>query len=271
MPPLNESTEPLLEARSITMKFGGLTALSDASLVVQPGTVTALIGPNGAGKSTMVEILSGFRLPTSGDVLFRGTSILGVKPHTLVQHGMARSFQDVEIFGLLTVAENIALACQHQPDDSMWTLLTRWRRSARGQAEVRAKVTDILHRLGLFAHADELTGNLSYGLQKQVIVGRLLATDAELLILDEPGAGLPRAAVRELGELLRQVVATEDRTVLLIDHNMELVLEFADMVHVLHTGRVIVSGPPAEIRDNEEVLDVYLSRTPSKSASGPAS
>lgn len=254
------ATEPLLRTEGVTVRFGGLLALENASIDVQPGTLTALIGPNGAGKSTLVQVVSGFQRPTSGDVLLRGQSIVGRKPHELVKLGLARTFQDVEIFGRLTVAENVAMALPDQGSDSMTRLLTRPWQIHRERGEVTSTVTDILEQLGLMPLADELTENLSFGLQKQVVLGRLLATGAELLIFDEPGAGLPRADVRGLGQLLRETVTTGGKTVLLIDHNMELVLEFADIVHVLHAGRVIVSGTPEQIRNDERVMDVYLSR-----------
>lgn len=259
----------LLRTSGLTVRFGGLLALEDASIDVQPGTLTALIGPNGAGKSTLVQVVSGFQRPTAGDVLLRGESIVGRKPHELVRLGLARTFQDVEIFGRLTVAENIAMALPDQHSDSMIRLLTRPRRILRERTEVIARTADILQRINLLPMADELTENLSYGQQKQVVLGRLLATGAELLIFDEPGAGLPRADVRGLGQLLRRVVREEGKTVLLIDHNMELVLEFADVVHVLHAGRVIVSGTPDQIRHDERVMDVYLSRERPGTGHGP--
>lgn len=259
----------LLRTSGLTVRFGGLLALEDASIDVQPGTLTALIGPNGAGKSTLVQVVSGFQRPTAGDVLLRGESIVGRKPHELVRLGLARTFQDVEIFGRLTVAENIAMALPDQHSDSMIRLLTRPRRILRERTEVIARTADILQRVNLLPMADELTENLSYGQQKQVVLGRLLATGAELLIFDEPGAGLPRADVRGLGQLLLRVVREEGKTVLLIDHNMELVLEFADVVHVLHAGRVIVSGTPDQIRHDERVMDVYLSRERPGTGHGP--
>ena len=256
----HSAVPPLLETRSVTVRFGGLAALHKASITVQAGTLTALIGPNGAGKSTLVQAISGFQTVTAGDVLFKGESIKGRKPHDLVRLGMARTFQDVEIFGQLTVAENVAMALPHQDSDSMLKLFIRPGKIRKERVDVKATVTALLDRLGLLPVADELTGNLSYGMQKQVVLARLLATGAELLIFDEPGAGLPRADVTGLGSLLRQVVAEEGKTVLLIDHNMDLVLDFADYIHVLHLGEVIVSGPPSDIRNNATVLDVYLSR-----------
>lgn len=258
MPLSNEP--PLMEAREVTVRFGGLLALEEASIEVEQGKVTALIGPNGAGKSTLLHVISGFQRPTRGDVLLRGESIVGQSPHALVRRGLARSFQDLEVFGLLTVAENLALALPNQVSESMFRLMTQPAAVRRERREVIEAVGAILERLGIEEYADELAGNLSYGVQKQVILGRLLATGAELLMFDEPGAGLPRAATENLGTLLRTVVAEEGKSVLLVDHNMDLVLQFADYVYVLHAGRVIVAGTPQEIRDNEQVADVYLSR-----------
>ncbi len=251
---------PLVEVRNVTVRFGGLTALEDVSLVLEQGKITALIGPNGAGKSTLLNVVSGFQQPTSGSVLLRGESLLGRKPHEIVDRGLVRSFQNVEVFGRLTSAENLALALPHQVGDSMVRLFTSPRACEIERRSAVQSVGGLLDRLGIDEYADELAENLSYGAQKQVIVGRLMASGAGLLMFDEPGAGLPRASAEKLGKLFRRLVQEEDKTILLIDHNMELVLNFADIVYVLHTGRVIVSGTPEEIRGNQQVLDVYLSR-----------
>jgi ABC-type branched-subunit amino acid transport system ATPase component len=261
---------PMLEARGVGVRFGGLVALQDASLEIQPGTITALIGPNGAGKSTMLNVLTGFQEPTTGDVLLRGESVLDRPAHSLVHRGMVRSFQSLEVFGKLTAAENMALAVPRQTSDGMLGLVTHPLRARRERAQVVDTVAQLLGRLGIEDAADELAENLSYGVQKQVIVGRLLATGAELLMFDEPGAGLPRAAVESLGRLLRTVVEREGKTILLIDHNMELVLNFADIIYVLHAGQIIASGDAEAIRNDGRVMDVYLSRPPGTGKTTPA-
>jgi ABC-type branched-subunit amino acid transport system ATPase component len=253
---------PLLEAREVSVRFGGLQALDRASVEVHAGRVTALIGPNGAGKSTLLNVLSGFQPPTGGEVRLEGEPILGRAPHELVARGLARTFQDAEVFGRLTVAENVLLAVPGQYSDRLLGPLLRPGRYRRQKAGHLRRVATLLERTGIADHADELASDLSYGVQKQLILARLLATDARLLMLDEPGAGLPRASVEHLGGLLREIVATENRTVLLIDHNMHLVLSFADYIYVLHHGQVIASGTPAEIRADPKVVEVYLSRPP---------
>ena len=241
---------PLLAVDAVTVAFGGLVAVDDAAFVANAGEITAVIGPNGAGKTTLLNVVSGFLRPDSGSIRFGGLDITGVAPDRIAQLGVSRTFQNVEIVPELTTAENVLVACRtprHVP-----------RRARRGHAA--ARVLAVLDQLGLAAHADVLAGDLSYGAAKLVALARLVVGDAALLLLDEPGAGLPAGQLAELGETLSRLAAEHGRTVVLIDHNMQLVLRYADRVVVMHHGRVMATGTPAEIRADPAVIDVYLGR-----------
>jgi ABC-type branched-subunit amino acid transport system ATPase component len=253
---------PLLEARGLTVRFGGLVALRDASLEVRPGTITALIGPNGAGKSTLLDVLSGFRPPSYGEVRFRGQDLLRRRSYTMAGLGVARTFQNVEVFSRLTAAENVALAVPGRDGESITTLIARPRRSRATRQRALDRALELLEAVGIARFANEPAGELSYGVQKMLVLARLMATEAELLMLDEPGAGLARTSLDDLARHMRGLVADSGKTILFVDHNMQLVLDIADFVYVLHHGEIIAGGTPAEIRANRRVAEVYLSGDP---------
>jgi ABC-type branched-subunit amino acid transport system ATPase component len=183
-----------------------------------------------------------------------------MRPHEGVGLGLARTFQDLEVMQRLTVAENVLLGFPNQPAERLSRLLlTPWVAN-RAHRETVQKTVDLLHFVGLLDRADTLASDLSYGEQKLLVVARLLATGADMLMLDEPGAGLPDHNLHQIGSVLRQAVA-DGRTVLLVDHNMDLIMNYADRVTVLHHGEVIASGTPAQIRGDQRVIDVYFSRS----------
>lgn len=234
-----EKTETCpLEVRGVSVSFGGLQALTDVSIRAERGKLTALIGPNGAGKSTLLNAISGFIPPKSGAVLLNGQQQRRRPPWSRVRQGMARTFQDVEIFDGMTAFENLVVA---GPD----------RQTAHTEA------TRLLEEVELSQVADDSGTSLSYGEQKMVGIARLLATGGDVLLFDEPGAGLSRDSVDSIGRLLRGLTE-RDRTVVLVEHNMHLVFTYADYVYVLHHGTVVAEGTPAEIQRHPEVLRVYL-------------
>lgn len=251
---------PILEVDGASVLFGGLAALNDVSLSVPAGRITALIGPNGAGKSTLMNAITGFQSLTAGQVRFRGQNVTGIAPHDSVGIGFARTFQDLEVMLRLTVAENVLLGLQGQNGERLTSLFLTPRRTRRYfRADVQ-RVLDILKLVGIAEHADVLASELSYGQQKLLVLARLLATDAELLMLDEPGAGLPATNLHQIGSILRNMVA-QGKTVLLVDHNMELIMTYADHVVVLHHGEIIASGTPEDVQGDPKVIDVYFSRS----------
>lgn len=251
---------PILEVSDVTVTFGGLVAVRRATFGIEAGTVTALIGPNGAGKSTLLNVISGFIRPDKGQVVYRGHDITTIRPHTAPSLGLARTFQHVDVTQELTVCENVVTALQDQIGERPLRVLVsplKWKRER--QNNVR-RALEILDRVGLTGRADVLASDLAYGEQKQLVLARLIATDADLLMLDEPGAGMPASSLDEIGRILQELVRDHGKSVVLVDHNMQLVLNYAEQVIVLHHGEVIATGPPDEIRRNADVLRVYLSR-----------
>ena len=251
----------LLQARSITRSYGDLIALDKVSVDIPTGMVTGLIGPNGAGKSTLLSILSGFERPVAGQVLLGGKDVTHAPGYRRVALGITRTFQDVEIFPTLTVLENVLLGFQNQLGEKLWRLFLTPRAVRRQRARFISQSLEILKTVGIIdERPDELAGNLSYGQQKLLALARMLPTDADFFMLDEPGSGLPRPMVAHMGRLLRQIAKEHGKAVVLVDHNMELVLEYAEHVIVMHHGTVLAQGTPDYVRRHPDVIRVYLSR-----------
>jgi len=230
-----------LEVSGVTVSFGGNRALDGVALAAEPGRVTGLIGPNGAGKSTLFDVVSGLRTPTSGRVLLEDRDVTRHGPGRRSRHGLARTFQRLELFGRLSVRDNLLVAAELGPDR---------RRAAR-------VVTEILDRLGLTAIADSAADALSTGVARLVEVGRALATRPKVLLLDEPAAGQDHDETERFAALLRSVAA-DGTAVVLVEHDMGLVMGVCDDVYVLDLGKIIAVGPPAVIRQDETVLAAYL-------------
>lgn len=246
-----------LSVQGVSRAFGGLQAVSRVSLDVARGSVTAVIGPNGAGKSTLLHLISGFIPVDEGTVRINGRDVTKLPPWRRAAYGMARTFQDLEVFERLTVLENVALAVPAPVGGSPLRLLLRPRGYRDERRAVRAEALRHLETVGLADRADDKAHDLSYGDQKLLIIARLLATGRDLLLLDEPGAGLSVSAIDELGLLLRRLAA-DGRTVVVVDHNMRLILDYSDYVYVLHHGTLIAHGTPAKIRADAQVISVYL-------------
>lgn len=249
--------EPLLRADGVGVRFGGLVALEDVTIDVEPNIITALIGPNGAGKSTLLHAISGFQPVTSGRVMLRGADITSLPAHARIGLGMARTFQDNEVLPRLTVLENTLLGIQGQFGERVWRLVLTPQQVRRQKRASVERALAILDSLGLKSLADRMAGALSYGQQKLLVLARMLATDADLFMLDEPGAGLSSRYIDQVGEALCKMV-TLGKTVVLVDHNMRLIMNYAQRVVVLHHGQVIARGTPEEIKAHPEVLDCYL-------------
>ncbi len=249
--------EPYFQVTGLSKAFGGLQAVYDVAFSVAEGSITSLIGPNGAGKTTTFDLISGFLAPDQGRILFRGHDLTRYRPHEIVALGMARTFQHLGLFYQLSVWDNVFLAIPGKRRERLWgTFLPRWalRREEKLLADRTAEILDFL---GLGAKAGEQVANLSWGDQKLVCIGRLLATDGQFLLMDEPAAGLSDEQMIQLKSLLRTLVA-RGKTVLIIDHNMETIMDVSDWVIVLNTGRILATGRPAEIQANEDVIKAYL-------------
>ena len=245
-----DSAEPILRTEALTIRFGGLTALNHVDLAVGREEIRAVIGPNGAGKSTFFNCLTGVLAPTSGRILFRGEDITGLPPNRISQKGIARSYQITNILPNTSVLENVRIAAQSRHHG--WQMLRHYRASG----DLIGKAEAVLQRVGLRGKAEELAGNLSHGEQRNLEIAIALATEPLLLCLDEPTAGMSAAETHETIALVRDIAP--NLTILIVEHDMQVVMELADRITVLHYGEVLAEGTPAEIQQNPRVLEVYL-------------
>ena len=235
----------LLEVRNVTRRFGGIVALDEVSLDVPRGEIVGLIGPNGAGKTTLFNVVTRLYRPDEGDVVFDGESLLRSPAHRIVARGIARTFQNLALFSSMTVLDNVLVGTH---------TLGRGR-NASGE---RRRALALLDYVGLADVADRDAGALPYGTQKRVEAARALVSDPKLLLLDEPAGGLSRDEVHALEEFIRSMRADFALTVLLVEHHMRLVMSVSDRVHVLDFGRLIASGPPAQVQADPAVIEAYL-------------
>jgi len=250
----------LLELENLSKSFGGLTAVADLSFGVRAGTITSLIGGNGAGKTTVFNLITGYLAPNAGSVRFRGRRIDGLAPHMIARTGISRGFQEGRLFNRLSALENVLAAIPGQRGESILRALLGGR-ALKAEAELNeVRGRAVLQDFTIADHADALAERLSYGQQKLLGLGRQLATNGDFLLLDEPTAGLSPALVEEFTERIRSLV-TAGKTILLIEHNVEVVMRLSDWVIVLHQGGKIAEGPPEEVRRNESVMHTYLGIT----------
>ncbi|MCA9931864.1 MAG: ABC transporter ATP-binding protein [Anaerolineales bacterium] len=245
--------EIILETRNLRREFGALVAVADVSLQVRVNTLHSIIGPNGAGKTTFFNLLSGNLKPTGGQVLFKGRDITNLPLHRTAHLGIGRSFQITNIFPNLTVLENIRLSCQALGRDN-FRLFSSHRRFR--QYEERA--WEVINQVGLTQEAMLLARTLPHGGQRKLELGMLLAPDPEVLLLDEPTAGMASEQVPELLALIQKVQEAGNKTVMLVEHNMNVVMSVSDFITVMHQGQVLAEGTPAEITANKVVQSAYL-------------
>ncbi len=243
----------MLELRNLSRHFGGVKAVDELNLTVQRGEILGLIGPNGSGKSTTVNLITGVYLPTAGDVFFQGQDISRLAPHERCELGLARTFQNIRLFGHLTVWQNLWAA--RVVREHGWSgFKQRWlsgANAAREQAEELLVFGDLAHK------RDMLAGNLAFGEQRRLELIRAAASGAELLLLDEPAAGMNAEEIEDLDNRIRSL-RDQGRTILLIEHHMELVMEVCDRVAVLNFGRKIAEGTPAQVQQDSQVRAAYL-------------
>ena len=243
--------DPLLVARDLTKRFGGLVAVDHVTLELFPDTIHAVIGPNGAGKSTLVNLLSGELVPSYGSIRQGGSDIAGLAPERIAHRGIARTFQHANIFGAFSALENCRLAAQAHASGA-----SSWFRLAQARVEVIAAAHAALAAAGLAARADLLASALSHGECRALDIAMALATSPKILLLDEPLAGMGPEESLQTVELMKRLAA--DHAILLVEHDMDAVFALADRLTVMAGGKVIASGTPAEIRANAEVQQVYL-------------
>jgi branched-chain amino acid transport system ATP-binding protein len=248
----------MLEIAGLTVRFGGVTALHDVELMVDDGQVCGLIGPNGAGKTTLFNCVSRLVEPQSGSVRFNGTELLDRRPHEIAGLGIARTFQHLALVPSLTVRQNVMLGAHHRHRSGFLASALHLPLVAREEREMTADADQALERVGLTAIADRPAAGLPYGQLKRVELARALCETPRLLCLDEPASGLSHGEVDELASLLQALTAELDLTLLIVEHHMGLVMRVCDQIVVLDFGRVIAAGPPAEIRQDERVIEAYL-------------
>jgi branched-chain amino acid transport system ATP-binding protein len=247
---VREGAPAMLRTEHLAVRFGGLSALSDVNFEIPMGEIRAIIGPNGAGKSTFFNCLTGVLRPTSGRILFNGENIAGLSSDRISRKGIARSYQITNILPNATTLENVRIAAQSRRHG--WNMLHHhdYFRDIIGKAEA------VLDAVGLLAKADDLAANLSHGEQRNLEIGIALATEPQLLCLDEPTAGMSAAETHDTVQLVRRIA--KDHTILIVEHDMQVVMGLAHRITVLHYGQVLAEGTPEEIQQNPRVQEVYL-------------
>jgi ABC-type branched-subunit amino acid transport system ATPase component len=250
-----------LECRDLTKSFVGVRAVAGLNASFEAGRITALVGPNGAGKTTLFHLISGALAPNEGEILLGGRRLDGLPPWLVAQMGVGRLFQDVRVFPRLSVLENLLVAYPRQVGERIWPLFARRGRVAQAEAEYTEEAQHWLSLVGLEGYESEPAEALSYGQQKLVAIARLLAARAEVLLLDEPTAGVNPHLIDRLLKVIHDLVAT-GRTVVLIEHNMEVVLKAADSVLFMSEGAVVACGTPHELLGDRGIRSTYLSLTP---------
>jgi branched-chain amino acid transport system ATP-binding protein len=251
-------TEPVLEAKGLGLRFGAVDALKDVSIAVAPGEIHAVIGPNGAGKSSLLNCLSGFYRPQVGAVVFNGDNVGNLRPHRRAAIGIARTFQGIQTYPGMTARENILTGFHNRMRTGLFDALLYWGRTRREEEIFAAKAEEIIEFLELEELRHAVVGDLSYGMRKRVDLGRAIALDPKILIMDEPMAGMNS---EEKGDLARFILDIRDARkipIVLVEHDMEVVMDISDTVTVLDFGRVIAVGTPAQVRADEAVVAAYL-------------
>ncbi|MFB6143334.1 MAG: ABC transporter ATP-binding protein [Halorientalis sp.] len=248
-----------LRVEGLTKEFGGLTAVDDASFAVEAGTLTGLIGPNGAGKSTTFNCITGIYAPDGGTVRFQGEDVTGLEPHEVAQRGLVRTFQIARELGEMTVLENMMLAPRGQQGETLWRSVIPGARGsvARQEEAVRDRAWEMLEFFEIDHLAREYAGNLSGGQRKLLEMARVLMTDPEMVLLDEPLAGVNPSLEQKLLDHVHELRA-DGYTFLIVEHDMDVIMNNCEHVIVMHQGRVLAEGAPDEIRSNERVIDAYL-------------
>ena len=248
----------VLETKDLTVRFGGLTAVNNVSIKVPEGNITGIIGPNGAGKTTLFNMITAAVEPTSGDVLFNGKSLVGMTPDRIAREGVSRTFQNIRICSKMTALENVVISIQRVPPYKWYEAMLGLPSVKRKDKEALEQAYEYLDMLGITKFANSQAGEMPYGQQRRLEIARAIATKPQLLLLDEPAAGMNNEECRELSALIRELREKLDLTVVIIEHHMEVVMKLCDDVCVLNLGSLLREGKPAEIQSDPEVIKAYL-------------
>ncbi|WP_283648225.1 high-affinity branched-chain amino acid ABC transporter ATP-binding protein LivG [Hafnia paralvei] len=252
------STQPLLLVNNLCMRFGGLLAVNNVALILNQGEIVSLIGPNGAGKTTVFNCLTGFYRPTSGSIKLRDRELAGLAGQQIARMGVVRTFQHVRLFKEMTVVENLLVAQHQHLKSGVFAGLLKTPKFRRAEADALERAAVWLERVGLLEFANRQAGNLAYGQQRRLEIARCMVTRPELLMLDEPAAGLNPKKTDELNELIADLRRHHQVSVLLIEHDMKLVMDISDRIYVVNQGTPLAQGSPEEVRNNPDVIRAYL-------------
>ena len=248
----------LLEVKQLTKHFGGLTAVGDVTLELNEGELVGLIGPNGAGKTTLFNLLTGVYEPSEGTIILDGHLLNGKQPYKIAALGLGRTFQNIRLFKDLTVLDNVLIAFSNHHKKHVFASFLRLPAFYKNEEALKAKAIDLLKIFDLDRDADTLAKNLAYGQQRRLEIVRALATEPKILFLDEPAAGMNPQETAELTDLIRRIKEEFKITIMLIEHDMNLVMDVTERIYVLEYGRLIAHGTPSEIKTNKRVIEAYL-------------
>ncbi len=249
---------PILELNQITMQFGGLTAVKDFDMEINPGEIVGLIGPNGAGKTTVFNMITGVYKPTRGAIIFRDKDITGLRPDLITKLGIARTFQNIRLFKGLSVMENVLIANHLHLKAGFMEAIAKLPRYRAEEKAMIAKSTALLERVGLKDNLNDPASSLPYGLQRRLEIARALATNPKMMLLDEPAAGMNPKEAEDLTQFIKEIRDEFDLTIFLIEHHMDVVMNICQRIYVLDYGVAIAGGSPAEIQSNQRVIEAYL-------------
>ena len=247
-----------LKVTDVTLTFGGLDALSNADIDIEPKLITSIIGPNGAGKTSLLNCISGFYHPNKGEIQYGEHRLTKASPHSVTKYGIARAFQNLELFSGMTVLDNLMLARHRHLNYGFLFALFYYGKASRIEAENRAHVEDVIDFMELEPYRNKTVGSLSYGIQKRIEVARALTLGPELLLLDEPMAGMNIEEKEDIVRFIMDIQNERNITVVLVEHDLGVVMDISDRVYVLDFGEVIGSGTPQEVAANRKVIEAYI-------------